>query len=57
MRLASRFVTTLTIIAGLAVAGSAAAENVLRWVGAGGALTADPHAYDEGPTSARHRQV
>ena len=35
----------------------AAAENVLRWASAGGALTADPHAYDETPTSAQHRQV
>jgi peptide/nickel transport system substrate-binding protein len=41
----------------LSVTGPAGAENVLRWASAGGALTADPHAYDETPTSAQHRQV
>ncbi len=52
------------LIAGLTIVASgcrprcpAAAENVLRWASVGGALTADPHAYDEGPTSAQHRQV
>jgi peptide/nickel transport system substrate-binding protein len=41
---------------GIACAGPAAAENVLRWASTGGALTADPHAYDETPTAAQHRQ-
>jgi peptide/nickel transport system substrate-binding protein len=35
----------------------AAAENVLRWASVGGALTFDPHAYNEVPTSAQIRQV
>jgi peptide/nickel transport system substrate-binding protein len=35
----------------------AAAENVLRWASAGGALTADPHAYDDLQTVAQLRQV
>ena len=34
-----------------------AAENVLRWASASGALTADPHAYDEIPTHAQLAQV
>jgi peptide/nickel transport system substrate-binding protein len=41
----------------ISLAGPASAENVLRWASAGGALTADPHAYDESPTSAQHRQI
>jgi peptide/nickel transport system substrate-binding protein len=35
----------------------ATAENVLRWASAAGALTADPHAYDEVPTHAQLAQV
>jgi hypothetical protein len=31
-------------------AGPAAAENVLRWASSAGALTFDPHAYDDTPT-------
>jgi peptide/nickel transport system substrate-binding protein len=30
---------------------------LLRWASTGGALTIDPHAYDENPTLAQHRQV
>ena len=41
----------------LAVTGPAAAENVLRWASAGGALTADPHGYDDQQTFAQFRQV
>jgi hypothetical protein len=37
----------LTIVAAGACAQPAAAENVLRWASVGGALTADPHAYDD----------
>jgi ABC-type transport system substrate-binding protein len=47
----------LAILAGLAAAGPAAAENVLRWASVGGALTADPHAYDDLQTFAQLRQV
>ncbi|MCE3248523.1 MAG: extracellular solute-binding protein family 5 [Geminicoccaceae bacterium] len=35
----------------------AAAENVLRWASVGGALTFDPHAYDETPTNGQIRSV
>jgi hypothetical protein len=35
----------LTIAGAVALAGPAAADNVLRWASVGGALTADPHAY------------
>jgi peptide/nickel transport system substrate-binding protein len=35
----------------------AAAENVLRWASVGGALTFDPHAYDETPTNGPIRSV
>ena len=47
----------LTIGIALAVAGPAAAENVLRWASVGGALTVDPHAYDEGGTTNQLSQV
>jgi peptide/nickel transport system substrate-binding protein len=57
MRCYGAFCAGLSIVAGLTAAGPAAAENVLRWASMGGALTADPHAYDEGQTSAQHRQV
>jgi peptide/nickel transport system substrate-binding protein len=46
MRGSSSFIAGLTIGFVLAVTGPAAAENVLRWVSAGGAATADPHALD-----------
>ena len=36
---------------------TAAAENVLRWASVGGALTFDPHGYDEVPTNGQVRQV
>jgi peptide/nickel transport system substrate-binding protein len=35
----------------------AGAENVLRWASVGGALTFDPHGYDEVPTNGQVRQV
>jgi peptide/nickel transport system substrate-binding protein len=55
-----RFETGIAALAiGIVIllAGPASAENILRWASAGGALTADPHAYDETATSAQHRQV
>jgi peptide/nickel transport system substrate-binding protein len=57
MRCYRAFVAGLTIVAACAAAGPAAAENVLRWASVSGALTIDPHAYDENPTLAQHRQV
>jgi peptide/nickel transport system substrate-binding protein len=47
----------LTMLAALAVASPAAAENVLRWASVGGAVTFDPHAYDELQTTAQTGQV
>lgn len=48
--------TIRVVLAGLmivwAFAGPAAAENVLRWASAGGAVTFDPHAYEAGPNFA-----
>jgi peptide/nickel transport system substrate-binding protein len=41
----------------LACAGPAAAGNVLRWASVGGALTADPHAYDDTQTWAQLAQI
>jgi peptide/nickel transport system substrate-binding protein len=41
----------------ISLAGPARAENVLRWASVSGALTIDPHAYDENPTLAQHRQI
>ena len=49
--------TGLTIGIALAASGPAAAENVLRWASVGGALTIDPHAYDEIHTWAQFAQV
>ena len=57
MRRFRAFIAGLTIVVGLRAAGPAAAENVLRWASVGGALTVDPHAYDEIQTSAQLRQV
>jgi peptide/nickel transport system substrate-binding protein len=50
-------VTTLALGVATICVDPAAAENVLRWSSVGGALTADPHAYDEVPTNAQIRQV
>ena len=49
--------TGLPIGIARAAAGPAAAENVLRWASVGGALTFDPHAYDEIHTWAQFAQV
>jgi peptide/nickel transport system substrate-binding protein len=57
MRGVRSLIAGLTIAAAVAVAGPAAAENVLRWASVGGALTADPHAMDEIQTTAQLRQV
>ncbi|NBB83212.1 MAG: ABC transporter substrate-binding protein [Alphaproteobacteria bacterium] len=38
-------------------AGAADAQNVIRWASAGDALTLDPHAQNEGPTTAMLRQM
>jgi peptide/nickel transport system substrate-binding protein len=51
------FFASLTVGIVLSAAGPAAAENVLRWASVGGALTADPHAYDDNQTIAQLRQV
>jgi peptide/nickel transport system substrate-binding protein len=48
-------VVALTLL--IACAGPAAAENVLRWASSAGALTFDPHAYDDTPTWAQFAQV
>jgi peptide/nickel transport system substrate-binding protein len=45
------------LMAAVVLAAPASAENVLRWASVGGALTADPHAYSESPTSAQLSQV
>ena len=50
MRCYRAFFAGLTFVAACTAAGPAAAENVLRWASASGALTIDPHAYDENPT-------
>jgi peptide/nickel transport system substrate-binding protein len=57
MRGSRIFFAGLTIVAGLAGAGPAAAENVLCWASVGGALTADPHGMDDIQTTAQLRQV
>jgi peptide/nickel transport system substrate-binding protein len=57
MRCYRAFFAGLTIVTACAAAGPAAAENVLRWASAGGALTADPHGYDDIQTTAQLRQV
>jgi peptide/nickel transport system substrate-binding protein len=57
MRCYRAFFAGLSILAGLAAAGPVTAENVLRWASVSGALTIDPHGYDENPTLAQHRQV
>ena len=41
----------------LTVAGSAMAENVLRWTSQGDALTLDPHSQNESPTIAMNGQI
>jgi peptide/nickel transport system substrate-binding protein len=43
------FLAGLSIAAGLAAAGPAAAENVLRWASVAGAVTFDPHSANSGP--------
>jgi peptide/nickel transport system substrate-binding protein len=55
-----RFKATIAALSiGIAIshAGPAAAENVLRWASIGGALTFEPHAYDDVATSAHIRSV
>ena len=50
--------TGLTIGIALAVAGPAAAENVLRFTGiSGGAVTMDPHSYDASHNKVATKQV
>ena len=46
MRRSTALFAGLAVGIALAIAGPAAAENVLRWASAGGAATADPHALD-----------
>jgi hypothetical protein len=48
---------TVIVLCGAAAPTPAGAENVLRWASAGGAATADPHAFDEVVTVAQLRQV
>ncbi len=50
-------IAALAIGVTAAFSGPAAAKNVLRWASAGGALTVDPHAYNESPTFAQLGQV
>ena len=57
MRRFRALIAGLTIAIGLSATVPAAAENVLRWASTTGALTIDPHAYDETPTWAQLRQV
>jgi peptide/nickel transport system substrate-binding protein len=53
----SAMIAALAIGVTAAISGPVAAENVLRWASAGGALTVDPHAYNEVPTFAQLNQV
>lgn len=48
---------TTAAVAVAASAGAADAQNVIRWASAGDALTLDPHAQNEGPTTAMLRQM
>jgi peptide/nickel transport system substrate-binding protein len=57
MRGSRSLIAGLMIAGVVAIASPAAAENVLRWASAGGALTADPHAYDENGTNNQLSQV
>jgi peptide/nickel transport system substrate-binding protein len=50
-------ITALTIGIVISLASPASAENVLRWASVGGALTADPHAYDDIQTAAQLGQI
>lgn len=43
--------------AALAIAGPAAAENLMRWTSQGDALTLDPHSQNEGPTIVMNGQI
>lgn len=47
----SVLVSAAVLSTGLALAGAAQAENVLRWTSQGDALTLDPHSQNEGPTN------
>ena len=47
----------LAIGASIPLAGTAEAENVLRWASAGGTQSFDPHAHSETPTKAQLNQV
>lgn len=46
-----------SVLAILAAAQGAVAENVLRWTSQGDALTLDPHAQNEGPTSTMNGMI
>ena len=49
----NRWIATTALALALAMGASAAeAKNTLRWSSQGDALTADPHAQNEGPTNA-----
>jgi peptide/nickel transport system substrate-binding protein len=50
-------IAALVIGVTISLGGPAAAENVLRWASAGGALTFEPQAYDDVATSAHIRSV
>ncbi|MFK7755231.1 MAG: ABC transporter substrate-binding protein, partial [Sedimentitalea sp.] len=41
----------------LALSAAAASAETIRWARAGDALTLDPHAQNEGPTSALAHQI
>jgi hypothetical protein len=47
----------LALVVTILDAAPLAANNVLRWASIGGALTIDPHAYNEVPTNAQTSQV
>ncbi|MEL7046538.1 MAG: ABC transporter substrate-binding protein [Pseudomonadota bacterium] len=49
--------TTLMCATAIAVCAGAASAETLRWARAGDALTLDPHAQNEGPTSALAHQI
>ncbi|MEM9641490.1 MAG: ABC transporter substrate-binding protein [Pseudomonadota bacterium] len=53
----TRLTTLLTAASALALTGAAVSAETLRWARAGDSLTLDPHAQNEGPTTALNHQI
>ncbi|MEM9522745.1 MAG: ABC transporter substrate-binding protein [Pseudomonadota bacterium] len=53
----TRFIAMLAVGLSTSVALTAAEADTLRWARAGDSLTLDPHAHNEGPTSALAHQI